>query len=141
MTAADPGRFLVRARKRREVMMRSTCRVLRPAGQPVFNPADGTYSDPGTTTVFEGKCHIKPTFSPAEQSGDTAEDEQVVQAYEVIIPWDAPRVDVGDSVDVTASDDAWAISYGPMPVAWIELADSRTARHLTVFTQDRPGVS
>lgn len=128
-------------RRRRQALMRSTCRILRPGGDQVWDPATGTYTTPDELVIYEGKCQIKPTFSPAERDADAGDREVVLRSYDVVIPSDAsPEVDVADVVVFTESDDEWLIGQR-LAVGHVEQADTRTARRVTVWTQDRTGVT
>lgn len=139
---ADPTGFLAVARERRKIMMRSTCRITRPSGERAFDPDTGTYGTRGETVIYTGPCQVKvkSTASPA-QLDRLGSSEVATEAYEVILPHDVPRVDMADTVEVTASDDAWLVGR-PLRVAWVELSvDSRTARRVLVYDQDRPAVN
>lgn len=130
--------LLAHARARRESYMRSECQILRQVGERTWDPVAGEYTAAPESVVYAGKCHVKPTYTPAERDYSTGERELTIQAYEVVLPMSAPEVDIGDVVLITASDDAWAVGQR-FPVAWFENADSRTARHVTVFAQERSG--
>jgi hypothetical protein len=124
-------------RKRREQLMRSTCRITRPGGEQVWNPATGDYDIPAETTIYEGKCQIKPTSSPAERDGSAGDRDIVLQSYTLVLPWDAPGpVNVADAVDILSGDDTWANGQR-FPVGWVEHADTRTHRRIIFWTQDR----
>lgn len=139
MPFANPTRFLKYARKRREIMMRSQCEVRRPRAERVFDPATGTYSDPGYDVIYAGKCHVKAKsmFSLGKLESDVGEAEKSAQFYQIIVPVDCAWVDNGDHVIITASDDEWTVSRGPFPVAWVEYADSSTHRSLIVYAIDQ----
>lgn len=132
--------FLEYARERRELVMRDQCVINRSTGEPVWDPTTGTYTPAAETEIYSGKCRIKPTFSPAEREGGGAGDREVVlQVYDIELPWGASaEVDTGDTVTVTASDDAWVIGK-PMPVGSIGYAGNQTVRHVTVWAQARVG--
>ncbi|MEU7814127.1 DUF6093 family protein [Pseudonocardia sp. NPDC049154] len=137
--------ILRRGRKRREALMRSTCRILRPgSGDPVFDPETGEYTTPAETLVYEGPCRVRPTFSPAEQDGSSAERQLVTNAYNVEIPWtrstETTPVDIADVVVMTGGDENW-LTGKRLPVAWVEYSDTRTHRRLAVWTQERGGVT
>lgn len=143
MDMVDPTGFLVVARERRKLLMRSQCEIRRPDGERVFDPETGTYSDPGHTVVYAGICQFrtKSTASPAKRETDVGEAELVSEAYAVAIPYDAPFVQVSDDLVITESDDAWAVARGAFKVGWVEYADNKTCRWLIAFAQDRPAVN
>lgn len=128
------------ARARREELMRSTCRITRPGGEPVFNPATGGYDTPDRITIYEGRCQIKPTSSPAERDGESGDRDLVLQSYTLVLPWTASNeaglVNVADAITILTGDDTWANGQ-TFPVGWVELADTRTHRRITFWTQDR----
>lgn len=132
--------ILTIGRERRKLLMRSTCRITRPGGNPVFNPLTGLYITPDPTVIYEGICQIKPSFTPAEKVGSSADKELVVQSYDFCLPWDvagsAPAVNISDTVTVLSGDDGWAVGKS-FPVAWFEHADTRTHRRVTCFAEDR----
>lgn len=131
-------------RARRESLMQSTCRISRPAGEPVFDPDTGSYTAPGTTVIYEGKCQLKPTFSPAEREGSSGQREVALNAYDLVLPWDAANlvgpVQIEDTAEILSGDDAWAIGK-QFPVGWVEQSDTRTHRRVTIWAQDRGGVT
>lgn len=135
---------LRRGRKRREELMRSTCRILRPAGEPVFDPATGAYTAPAETVIYEGICQLKPTFSPAEQEGSSGDRAVALNSYDLVLPYtavtDGPAVQIEDVVEMLTGDDAWAIGKR-FPVGWVEHADTRTHRRVVIWAQDRTGVT
>lgn len=119
--------------------MRDTIRIVRDDGERMWDPATGTYTEPVEITVYDGPCQIKPTFSPAERSTDSGDRPVVLQSYEAVLPWGASsEVDSGDFAIVTASDDGWVVGER-LPVGYIENVGNRTARHITVWVQDRKG--
>lgn len=137
--------ILRRGRKRREALMRSRCRILRPGpADPVFDPETGEYTTPAETVIYDGICQVKPTFSPAEQDGSSAERQLVVNAYNIMLPWAdsnaAAAVDIADIAVVYQGEDTWLLNQR-LPVAWVEYADTRTHRRLAVWLQDRGGVT
>ena len=137
--------ILRRGRRRRAELMRSRCRILRPGStDPVFDPVTGTYTNPAETVIYDGICQVKPTFSPAEQDGASAERQIVVNAYNLILPWaesnEAAAVDIADIAVVYAGEDTWLLEQR-LAVAWVEYADNRTHRRLAVWLQDRGGVT
>lgn len=143
MPFADPTRFLATARERRKIMMRSTCRITRPSGNRTFDPVTGQYADPGHTVIYTGPCQIKPrsSMSSPARAEINASAETGRGHYVLCLPWDAPVIDMADTVEVTGGDDAWAIDHGPMPVVVPEHGDSRTHREVLITAQDRPAVN
>lgn len=142
MEISDPTRFLAVARERRKIMMRSRCEIRRPQAEREWDPVTGTYSDPGTTLVYEGPCQLKPrsALSPA-QLRDLGGAEHADGGYVVQLPHEVPLIDMSDTVTVTASDDQWIVGRA-LPVSWVEVgAESKTCRTIVVAVQDRPGVN
>lgn len=131
-------------RRRRQALMRSTCRITRPAGDPAFDPGTGAYTPPADTTIYEGICQFKPTFSPAEREGSSGEREAALNAYDLILPWDeanaSGRVEIEDVVEILTGDDGWAAGK-QFPVGWVEYSDTRTHRRVTIWAQDRGGAT
>jgi hypothetical protein len=117
------GRF----RQRELDLMRSECTVTRANGEPVFDPATGTVTQP-TTTVYSGACNIRrPVMSEREVGGA----ERTVARSVAKFPPDTP-VERGDRVTVTASAyDAGLIdrAFTIVDVTW---DDWQIARRVTV---------
>ncbi|GAA4545656.1 DUF6093 family protein [Pseudonocardia xishanensis] len=134
--------ILRRARRQREQLMRSTCRILRPGGDPVFDPATGEYTTPDEAVVYEGRCRVKQPGS-AYRDPDSGERELIVGELVVELPWaqasanDPVRVD--GTVVVTASDDAWIIGKRLPVLAVTTSSDTGTHYEVRVVSQDRPG--
>lgn len=139
---SGPGEFLELARERRKLVMRSRCRLRRPDGERTWDPDTGTYADPAQTVIYDGICHFrtKSTASPAKRETDVGEAELVSEAYAVMLPFDAPRAEISDSVEIYESDDA-AVIGRPLTVGWPEYGDNRTHRVLICFAHDRPQVN
>lgn len=143
MTFGDPTAFLAKARERRKVMMRSTCRITRPAGERTWDPDSGTYTPPGYDVIYEGPCHLmsRVTNAISEPYQQLASAEVAAETTPIAIPWDAPRVDNGDTMEILTSDDQWMVDAGPRPIGWVRYADSRTHRIVFILLQDRPAVN
>lgn len=87
------------ARVLAESLMVDTCIITRPGvGEPVFDPATGTYTDPARVTVFTGPCRLQVTSIIANSTNSAAgERENMVQGSEFQLP-------VGGTDDVTIND-------------------------------------
>lgn len=142
MSIADPGRFLAVARERRQLMMRSRCRITRPNTERTWDPTSGTYDTPETTVVYEGVCQLKARSSSTPARLETAASGELASGgYEVVLPYDVPQVEMTDTVTVIESDDGWIVERA-LPVAYVERgADNRTHRSVVVLAQDRPQVN
>lgn len=131
--------ILALGRRRREALMRSTCQILR-VGERAWDPKTGTYDPPSEDVIYDGPCRIKPTYSPAERDGSSAEREIVLQSYTVELPWAestaADAINVADVFVMTGGDDVWLLNQR-LPVGWVEYADARTHRRIVVWTEER----
>lgn len=138
-----PTEFLAIARERRQLLMRSRCEVRRPNAERAWDPDTGTYSDPGYTVVYAGPCHVLSRISNGIKQSyeEHVSAEYSVETYPIALPWDAPMVDNGDSMQITESDDQWIIDRGPRPIGWVRYADSRTHRVVYLLIEDRPRVN
>lgn len=142
MTFGDPTAFLAKARERRKVMFRSRCEIRRPNAEREFDPATGTYNDPGHTVIYAGVCQLKPRSSVTPTSIEhPGSGEVAAGGYLLALPWDAPDIDPSDHVVITESDDQAAVGRGPWAVGWQEYGDSRTHRAVALLAQDRPAVN
>ncbi|PSK96696.1 hypothetical protein CLV30_12578 [Haloactinopolyspora alba] len=92
-------RVLRRGRRRAEALMIDTCRVRRVTGT-VTNP-DGTTS---TTynEIYAGACRIQ-TSDPYESRPEAGEYSFTVVRSVLQVPMSVTGIEVGDIVDVTAS--------------------------------------
>lgn len=94
MTAA---RVVARGRAAAEALMVDTCRITGP-GEPVWDDANGVYTDGTPTTIYEGKCRLrKPAAAP--QSADAGEAAWAVDQYVLSLPVVGSE-DVADGHDV-----------------------------------------
>lgn len=90
----DIAAALPELRRQAESRMTDTCRITQPGdGEPVWDPATGTYTQP-TVTVYEGKCRIKAPalVNPFQSSGGSVETWQVEESI-LSVPVDAPSID------------------------------------------------
>lgn len=97
------GSVTLAGRSAAEALMTDTCTVTRPgATEPVYDPGTDTYTYPGGTEVYSGKCRVKQadTIDQDRQAG-----EAVVGArrYVVSLPMSVTGVRRGDSVTVDTS--------------------------------------
>jgi len=59
-SAAEIDQTVAEGRAEVESLMLDRCRITKPgAGDPVFNEANGQYTDPPRVVVYEGKCRIQ----------------------------------------------------------------------------------
>jgi hypothetical protein len=79
----------------------ATCTIGRPAGDPVFDPSTGDYTDPAETPVYSGRCLAVPTGGDRVQ--EFGEGPVTLRSYIVTIMDLAADVQVGDTVTVTSS--------------------------------------
>lgn len=127
MTAIDPQPLLAAARQAHEALMVDACTITR-AGAPSLNRSTSVLT-PGTpTTLYQGKCLVKPQRVPRNQQA--GERLTVVARYEVALPFAALATDdlqVGDTVTITASGDprlvgktfaVMADDFGSHSTAW-----------------------
>lgn len=87
-----------------EQLMTDACTITRSGGAPVFDSTTGTYTDPAATTVYSGKCRVKPA-NLTSRTVQAGEQQVALWPYSVSMPLSAlPELD--DVVTVTASVDA-----------------------------------
>lgn len=127
MTTIDPQPLLAAGRLAHEDLMVDSCTITR-AGAPALNRATSILT-PGTpTTLYQGKCLVKPQRVPRNQQA--GERLTVIARYEVALPFSSLSADdlnVGDLVTVTASGDSrlvgkvfavMAVDFGSHSTAW-----------------------
>lgn len=81
----------------------ASCTISRPAGDPVFDPATGTYTDPVSITVYSGPCQVAPVG--ADRVVQFGEQPTSLRQYDVTIVGLAEAVQVEDLVTVSSSAD------------------------------------
>lgn len=97
-TAANRGQVLA------EALMQDSCTITRAGGGSSFDPATGTYTDPASTTVYTGKCRVKPR-NLVDRTVQAGEQQVSLWPFEVSVPVSATDVDLDDVVTVTGSID------------------------------------
>jgi hypothetical protein len=81
-----------------------TGRAFADAGTPAFNETTGAYTPAAPTTVYTGKCRVKPR-NLADRVVDAGEQTVSLWPFQVSIPFAAIDVELDDLVTVTASVD------------------------------------
>lgn len=97
--------------------MTAECAITRPAsaGTPVFDEATATSQHPAPASIYSGVCRI--TRAPLSATTTVVADRPVNNArYVVGIPADAPPVQDGDIITITACEGEPAIVGQPMVV-------------------------
>lgn len=97
--------------------MTAECAITRPAsaGASVFDEATATSQHPAPASIYTGACRI--TRAPLSATTVVVADRPVNNArYVVGIPAEAPPVQSGDIVTLTACEGAAAIVGHPMVV-------------------------
>lgn len=94
-----------------ERRMSSSCTITRASGTPTLDPATGELTAT-TTTVYTGKCHVRPTAIES-QARDQGDGRTEVWPFTVSVPWAVTGIRPGDVIDVTSSTDpdAEALTY------------------------------
>lgn len=88
-----------------ESLMQDSCTITRAgSGTSTFDPATGTYTDPASTTVYTGKCRVKPR-NLVDRTVQAGEQQVSLWSFEVSVPVSATDVDLDDVVTVTGSID------------------------------------
>jgi hypothetical protein len=84
MLSWDVAAELPGLRAEAEALMVDTCRVTA-AGAPVWDDANGVYTDGAPTTIYEGKCRLRRP-SAAPQVTDSGEAAWAVDLYVLSLP-------------------------------------------------------
>ena len=105
----------------------AACTITADGGDPTFDPATGTYTDPPRVTVYDGGCLVQPA------SGDRVVqfEEQAVslRTYEVHLAGAAAGVQVGQQVEVTSGRDP-DLDGLELVVVDVEKSSTLTSRRL-----------
>lgn len=105
MGTIDPQPLLAAGRLAHEDLMVDSCTITR-AGASTLNRATSVLSAGSPTTLYQGKCLVKPQRVPRNE--EAGERLTVIARYEVALPFSSLAVDdldVGDEVTITASGD------------------------------------
>lgn len=87
-----------------KAVLKDRCTIER-HGEPVFNPATGTYQPKTKTVATNLPCYITP-FTGARTLDEAFGGEIVVtRNYNLKLPWDAPEIRREDYVTITSSQD------------------------------------
>lgn len=101
-----PRTAALRGRLAAQRLMTDNCTITRAGvGEPVYNPATDTFTNPATTTVYQGKCKIRSRQAMAN-TADAGEDVVVVARRELHLPVTATGVSdvrVNDVATITVS--------------------------------------
>lgn len=84
---------------------RATCTVTRtePDAPPVFDPANGTYTDPAELTIYAGACQVLPVGADrVKQFGDGPTS---LRQYDVTLVGLSETVHVQDTVTIASDHD------------------------------------
>lgn len=82
----------------------AACTISRPgAGEPVFDPETGDYTDPADVTVYTGACSVLPTGGDRVQQ--FGEGPVVLRSFDVTLSGLDDGVQVGDTITVAHDTD------------------------------------
>ncbi len=104
MSATAAKETLAAGRALSVSLMVDTCVVRRPTGRTAIDPTTRRETVVWET-LFTSKCKIQSSavqawsFSDSQAAGRTA----ITLDSEIQMPWDTPRLDVGDEIEITAS--------------------------------------
>lgn len=118
-----------RFRRRQADLFRSTCTITRPFGEPVFDPGTGTYGQP-VTTVYTGRCNVRPMRGSAQDVEAGAIEERVLQ-YIGKVPVDTPVLR-NDTLTVTEAAYDAAFAGRMFNVKDVTADDWQVCRRLTL---------
>lgn len=87
--------------------MVDTVTIVRPsATASVFNPSDGSYTDPADTDVYSGSCRVQISDGFNAQDADAGGDVLTVQRLTLQLPVAVTGVQIGDvaTIDTAVFD-------------------------------------
>lgn len=107
----------------------ATCTITRPgAGEPVFDPETGGYTDPPPDTIYTGDCLVTPEGGDRVQQ--FGEGPVVLRSYTVQIADTTTAVKVGDTITVTGSRDPLLAADRTLVVLDVPKSELVTVRRL-----------
>ena len=112
-----------------EGLMTDTCTITRANGEPTYNPSTLTYTTPTPTTVYTGKCRVKPSVLSGNTTVQAGEERVALWPFSISVPFSATDVELDDIVTVTSSADASLVGR-PLRVRSIARGTNVTARRL-----------
>lgn len=94
------------------------CRITRPAGPPVLDPATGGLVSPDPVVVFEGPCRLR-RGGISEENTRAGDLHLTLSGYQATLPHDC-TVEVDDYLEVTVSSDEGLVgrSFQVRHVSW-----------------------
>ena len=81
----------------------ASCVITRPSGEPVFDPSDGTYTEPAPTTVYTGACQVLPVGR--DRVVQFSEVATSLRLFDVTLDGLTATIHVGDRIAVSSSGD------------------------------------
>lgn len=128
---------VARGRAAAESLMVDTATITRPgAGEPVFDPNTGTYTNSDPSTVYTGKCRVQLTDSldvRAQEFGALAVN---LSRVTVSIPIDATDVQTEDVVTITSAVHDPVLVGRDFTVQGVPAKTHATARRLEAERKD-----
>lgn len=118
------------ARAAAESLMSSSCTITRPGGEPVWDDATGTYTDPEPVVTYSGKCRIRPAATWGREAS-AGEADVLLSAFRIQLPFTATGVDTGQKVTVDSSPDPALVGRALIVRFVPDMGDHITARRLT----------
>lgn len=85
-------------------LMVDTATVVRPGGEPTFDPETGTLTPSAGSTVYVGPCRLRQP-SPSEAEVIFGDEQLTRTRFMVDLPHDTAGIAVGDVLTFTASTD------------------------------------
>lgn len=121
-----PG-LMASARWYAETLMTSTCTVREAGSEPVTDEETGEVTYPVGTTVYSGKCRVRPTGSPGTETAGG--EETFTFDYKVSIPFTEANVLEGFQVTIDSSPDPALVGV-VIKVEKVDRGEHITARRL-----------
>ena len=122
---------LAAGRRAAEGLMVDSCTITRPgAGDPVFNPATGGYTDPAPVEVYSGRCRVQVTASLDVRATGHGGQAVNLTRVTVTIPIDATDVLPEDVVAIDTAAHDTVLASRTMTVKGAEAKTHATARRL-----------
>jgi hypothetical protein len=101
-TVFDP-RWNDRHRPVAAATLTDDCIITRGGGPGTVDP-NGNWTPTAGTTVYTGKCRIQ-AAGMADRVAVVGEEQITTGLYHAAVPHDAPQIQVGDVITVTAAED------------------------------------
>lgn len=127
----DLDRIVADARVAAEALMSDRCVITRTSGEPVYDPATDTYTEPESIEVYAGPCRVRVGQLAADRQPVAGDGKFVLTATGVSIPAHVTGVEKGDYLTVAEARYVPSLVGVRLRVVTVQRASQASAWRLT----------